>query len=331
MYYKLINQSIAISEMLNEYNNDFEFLSHKKINNIIDALNADEIEYHLNNHTILIIDEINNLVKKMPEIQEYIPEKLTEEIEQTEYTFYKKNYQLSVLNHEDIVDIIKYFEYIYKILQTNKLEHISDKVEDKLKFYEDKYDRCSDEEMKKYEKLVQKCMKAQKKLNKAMTDSKKYKYIKDIFHKTLVNLIQENMFDFLNTMNHNFDQFIEFKGKTTFIQLGELTYYDTLTEYRVKNNLIHFISEISLMIDSKNIKLIEFIITTILKFLYNTSENNKMSFIGKVFAYDNEERTFSCACMLFSLIKNTILKISNIIKIDDELLNDLPEPSKLIH
>lgn len=331
MYYKLINQSIAISEMLNEYNNDFEFLSHKKINNIIDALNADEIEYHLNNHTILLIDEINNLVKKMPEIQEYIPEKFTEGIEQTEqteYTFYKKNYQLSVLNQEDIVDIIKYFEYIYKILQTNKLEHISDKVKDKQKFYEDKYDTCSDEVMKKYEKLVQKCMKAQKKINKAMADSKKYKYIKDIFHKTLVNLIQENMFDFLNTMNHNFDQFIEFKGKTTFIQLGELTYYDTSTEYRVKNNLIHFISEISLMIDSKNIKLIEFIITTILKFLYNTSENNKMSFIGKIFAYDNEERTFSCACMLFSLIKNAILKISNIIKIDDELLTLFKKFSK---
>jgi len=319
LYYKLINQALSITKMITEYNNNskFEFLTVTKINNIIDALNADEIEYQLNNHITIIMDEINSFVKSVPDIVEHIPDKSNNE---SEDIFYKKYFQVSSFTSEDILNIIKYFQYIYNILETNKLEFLIEKIDSKRKFYDYKYDTCSDECVDKYEILIKKCIKAHRKLKKAHTGSKKYKYIAEIFNELLVNYIQNNMFEFFKNLNHNFEQFINFKGKSTLNHFKQITYYDKNTEYRVNNNLIDFLSKFILIINSENVEISEFILLTVLKFLYHTEEDNKISFISKVHSYDAEQRSFTCACIIYALIKNIILRISNLKVIQPELM-----------
>ncbi len=315
LYYKLINQSQCIINMLNEYNNEFNQLIDKQIDTIIDALNVAEIEYQLNNHITLITDKVNQLLISMPEIIEYVPDKTNSE--ENEF-FYKKYFQKTSLCSEKINKIIQYFKFIFNIIKTNRLEFLIEKIESKQKFFEYQFDICSDKAVERYENLIKRCQKALKKLKKANANSKKYKYIFQILNEQLPNSLEQHMFDFLKTLNYNFEQFMIFQGKYDNNMTG-MSYFEKECEYNIKNNLFQFLSELNQMINSDNIYIIEFILITIIKYFYHIQTNEKMSFIDKINYYDNEKRTFSSACMFFGLIKNTILKISHLKKLDPKL------------
>ena len=113
LYFKLISQAESICEMLSEYDNNFDNLVNKKfgllnIDRIINDFNASEIEYQLNNHITLIIDEVNKFLVSMPEIIEYIPEK--SENESNEFV-YKNFFQKKSLISDDFDNIIEYFKF----------------------------------------------------------------------------------------------------------------------------------------------------------------------------------------------------------------------------
>lgn len=319
LYDTIFNKSVLFSSLFTDYNNKLLINVDDNISTIVRGLNSSHITLSMDNYVSSIIEFINiNTNKIVPKNNEYILDEKEKQIEKMQI-FHKRFYQLDPKNELNFIDIFEFFSYCKKTLDTNSLSFVNERIKSKENFNSHMFEICNESCIDKYEKMFKKYKKARKFLKKSKK-KKKESYYK-VFTEIIPSQIEKNIFDYLSTLNNNFEEFLIYGTSKYCNRFLKLNYFKNEVEYDVYNNLFYILTNIHSNINENNSQIYQFMIKNILKF-FNTPVKN-VSFIEKIFKYDINMKSFYVSCSLYSVFNSLVLKILNFktVQIDDELLN----------
>ena len=321
LYDTLFNRSISLSSLIADYNKKSLFNIDDNILTIIQGLNSSHITLSMNNYVSSIIEFINmNTNKIIPKNNEYILDEKEKQIEKMQI-YHKRFYQLDPKNELNFMDIFEYFSQCKKLLDTNSLSFVNERIKSKERFNFHMFQICNEAFVNKYENMFKKYKKTRKILKKSKKTKNKQECYYKIFTEIIPSQIERNIFEYLSLLNNNFEEFLIYGTSIRCYHFFKLNYFNDEVEYDVHNNLFYILTNIYSNMNQNNIHIYQFILKNILNFLNTPVE--KVSFIQKIYKYDIKMKSFSVGCSLYVLFNSLILKILNLkkINIDKELMD----------
>jgi len=156
LYDTLFNRSISLSSLIANYNKKSLFNIDDNILTIIQGLNSSHITLSMNNYVSSIIEFINmNTNKIIPKNNEYILDEKEKQIEKMQI-YHKRFYQLDPKNELNFMDIFEYFSQCKKLLDTNSLSFVNERIKSKERFNFHMFQICDEAFVNKYENMFKK-------------------------------------------------------------------------------------------------------------------------------------------------------------------------------
>ena len=321
LYDTFFNRSVTLSSLFTDYNKKLLLNVDDNISTIIRGFNSSHITLSMDNYVSSIIEFINmNTNKIIPKNNEYILDEKEKQIEKMQI-YHKRFYQLDPKNELNFLDIFEYFSYCKKVLDTNSLSFVNERIKSKEKFNFHMFQICDESLVNKYEKMFKKYKKTRKILKKSKKSKNKQECYYKVFTEIIPSQIERNILEYLSLLNNNFEEFLIYGTSIQCRHFLKLNYFKDEVEYDVHNNLFYILTNIHSNMNENNVHIYQFMVKNVLIFFNMPVENE--SFIQKIYKYDIKMKSFHVGCSLYVFFNSLILKILNFkkINIDKELMN----------
>jgi len=321
LYDRFFNRTVSLSSLFTDYNKKLLLNVDDNISTIIRGFNSSHITLSMDNYVSSIIEFINmNTNKIVPKNNEYILDEKEKQDEKMQI-YHKRFYQLDPKNELNFVDIFEYFSYCKKLLDTNSLPFVNERIKSKERFNFHMFQICDESLVNKYEKIFKKYKKTRKILKKSKKTKNKQECYYKVFTEIIPSQIERNILEYLSLLNKNFEEFLIYGTSIRCHHFLKLNYFKDEVEYDVHNNLFYILTNIHYNMNENNVHIYQFMVKNILIF-FNTPVED-VSVIQKIYKYDVRMKSFHVGCSLYALFNSLILKILNFkkINIDKELMN----------